>query len=153
MELLIKETLERLLEVMGVAFTGVKIEKEADNAYYAQVETPESNLLIGWHGETITALQHILRCLLWKQGVDSKAQIVVDVDGYKKRQSESVIRLAKKKAEYALENLREITLPPMNGYFRRTVHLFLANDEHFKDKLVTESVGSGSDRAVKIIPK
>lgn len=153
MELLIKETLEKLLEIMGINFTGVKIQKEGDDAYYAQVETPESNLLIGWHGETITALQHILRCLLWKQGVDSKAQIVVDVDGYKKRQSESVIRLAQKKAEYALENQKEVVLPPMNGYFRRTVHLFLAENEHFKDRLVTESVGAGNDRAVKIIPK
>lgn len=153
MKLLIKETLEKLLKVMGVNFTGIKIEKETDEAYYAQVETPESSLLIGWHGETITALQHILRCLLWKQGVDSKAQVVVDVDGYKKRQSESVIRLAKKKAEHALENNKTITLPPMNGYFRRIVHLFLANNEHFKERIYTESVGSGHDRAVKIIPK
>lgn len=153
MELIIKETLEKLLEVMGIQFTGVTIQKESDESYYAQVETSESSLLIGWHGETITALQHILRCLLWKQGVDSKAQIVVDVDGYKKRQSESVLRLAKKKAEYALENNKQVTLPPMNGYFRRSVHVFLASDEHFKDRVMTESVGSGTDRAVKIIPK
>jgi len=77
--------------------------------------------------------------------------IIVDVDGYKKRQEESVLRLAERKAEYAIETQKEIKLPPMNPYFRRKVHLFLA--DKFKDKVTTESTGEGQDRAIKIIPQ
>ena len=153
MELLIKETLEKLLDVIGVSYTGVKINKENDKTFYVQIETSSSSLLIGWHGETIGALQHLLKCLLWKQGIGSDIQVVVDVDGYKKRQEESVIKLAERKAEYAIENQKEVKLPPMNPYFRRKVHMHLANSDKYKDVVTTESIGEDSDRAVKIIPK
>ena len=153
MELVIKETLEKILEVMRVPFSGVKVDKEDENSYYVSIETSSSNLLIGWHGETIAALQHMLKCILWKQKIGSDTQIIVDVDGYKKRQEESVIRLAERKAEYAIENQKEVKLPPMNPYFRRKVHLHLAASDKFKDKITTESVGENQDRAIKIIPK
>jgi len=153
MELLIKETLEKLLEVMGIPFTGVKIKKEGDKAYYTEIETSNSSLLIGWHGETIAALQHLLKCLLWKQGVESDIQVILDVDNYKKRQEESVVRLAERKAEQAVLNQREIKLPPMNPYFRRIVHTHLANHPDFKNKVTTDSVGEGESRQIRIIPK
>lgn len=153
MELLIKETLEKLLDIIGISYTGVKIMKENPTAYYGEIETANSSLLIGWHGETIASLQHILKCLLWKQGVDSKIQIIVDVDNYKKRQEESVIRLAERKAEVAISSQKEIKLPPMNPYFRRKVHTHLANDVKFKDRILTESIGEGEQRQIRIIPK
>ena len=152
MELLIKETLEKLLDVMGISYTGVKITKEGDSAYYTEIETENSSLLIGWHGETIASIQHILKCLVWKQGVESGIQIILDVDHYKKRQEESVVRLAERKAELALSNQKEVLLPPMNPYFRRIVHTYLATHKTHKGKVTTDSVGEGEDRAVKIIP-
>ena len=151
MELVIKETLERILEVMKAPFSGVTVTKEGESSYYVSIDTSSSNLLIGWHGETIAALQHMLKCILWKQKIGSDTQIVVDVDGYKKRQEESVIRLAERKAEYAIETQKVVKLPPMNPYFRRKVHLFLA--DKFKDSIVTESTGEDKNRAIKIIPK
>ena len=153
MELLIKETLEKLLDILGVPYTGVKITKETETAYYAEIETESSSLLIGWHGETIAAIQHLLKCLLWKQGVDSKIQIIVDVDNYKKRQEESVIRLAERKAEVAIANQKEVKLPPMNPYFRRKIHLHLAGSDKYKDRIITESVGESEHRQIRIIPK
>lgn len=153
MDLVIKETLEKLLEILGISFSGVKITKESDNAYYAEIQTEHSSLLIGWHGETIAAIQHILKCLLWEEGLESKTQVIVDVDGYKKRQEESVLRLAERKAEQAIETGKEVKLPPMNPYFRRKIHMHLANSPKFKDTVITESVGDGMDRQIRIIPK
>jgi spoIIIJ-associated protein len=153
MELLIKETLEKLLDIMGIQYTGVKISKEHNSVYYTEIQTSNSSLLIGWHGETIAAIQHILKCLLWKQGVESKIQIVLDVDGYKKRQEESVIRLAERKAEVAVSSQKEVILPPMNPYFRRKIHTHLAESAKFKDIVITESVGEGEERQIKILPR
>lgn len=153
MELLIKETLEKLLDILKVSYTGVKVEKEKESIFYVEIETENSNLLIGWHGETINAIQHILRSLLWKQGVESKIQVTLDVDNYKKRQEYSILKLAERKAELALETAKSINLPPMNPYFRRKIHLFLAEDDKFKDKVITESIGEGDRRQIKIIPK
>jgi len=153
MELLIKETLEQLLEVMGISFSGVTVTKEGETSFYVSIETADSNLLIGWHGETIGAIQHVFKCLLWKQKLDGKIQVIVDVDGYKKRQEETVLRLAERKAEYAIETQKAITLPPMNPYFRRKIHLHLAASDKFKDQVETTSVGEDKRRAVQILPK
>lgn len=153
MELLIKETLEKLLDILDISYTGIKITKEKKDVYYTEIVTANSSLLIGWHGETIAAIQHILKCLLWKQGVESKIQLIVDVDGYKKRQEESVIRLAERKAEMAVSNQKETLLPPMNPYLRRKIHTHFAESKKFKDLLVTESTGEGTLRQIKIIPK
>lgn len=153
MELLIKETLEKLLDIIGISYTGIKITKEGENAYYTEIKTGNSSLLIGWHGETIAAIQHLLKCLLWKQGIESKTQVIVDVDGYKKRQEESVVRLAERKAEMAISSQREIKLPPMNPYLRRKIHLHLADMDKFKDRIITESIGEGEQRQLRIIPK
>jgi len=153
MELLIKETLEKLLDILKISYTGVKITKEGKDVYYTEIETANSSLLIGWHGETIAALQHILKCLLWKQGVESKKQVIIDVDGYKKRQEESVIRLAERKAELAVSSQKEVKLPPMNPYLRRKVHTHLANSDKFKNLVITESIGEGEQRQVRILPK
>jgi len=153
MELLIKETLEKLLDILGISYTGVKISEENKSVYYAQIETENSSLLIGWHGETIGAIQHLLKCLLWKQGIETGTQVVVDVDGYKKRQEESVIRLAERKAQFAIDSQKEVRLPPMNPYFRRIIHLHLAESDNFKDLVTTESAGEGLERCIRIIPK
>jgi len=153
MELLIKETLEKLLDILKISYTGVKITKEGSDVYYTEIETDNSSLLIGWHGETVAAIQHILKCLLWKQGVESKKQVIIDVDGYKKRQEESVVRLAERKAEVAVSSQKEIILPPMNAYLRRKVHTHLANSDKFKKLVITESVGEGEHRQIKILPK
>ena len=153
MELLIKETLENLLNLLGISYTGVKITKENENIYYTEIETENTSLLIGWHGETIAAIQHVLKCLLWKQGVESKTQVIIDVDGYKKRQEDSVIRLAERKAEVAISDQMEIKLPPMNPYFRRKIHLHLADSDKYKDLVSTDSVGEGEQRQIRIIPK
>ncbi len=152
MELVIKETLEKLLDVLGAPYTAVKVVEENKGVYYVEIDTNNSSLLIGWHGENINAIQHVLKSLLWKQGVDSKSQVIVDVDGYKKRQEESVIRMAEKKAEQAISTQKTIKLPPMSAYFRRQVHLHLSNDAKYKDAVTTESDGEGKDRCIKIIP-
>lgn len=151
MELLIKETLEKLLDIMGISYSEVNVKNESKELYYAQISSENSNLLIGWHGETVNSIQHILKCLLWKRGAGEKAQVVVDVDGYKKRQEESVLRLAERKAEYAIETKQVQSLPPMNPYFRRKVHLHLV--EKYPDLLATESVGEEPQRQIRILPK
>lgn len=152
MELIIKETLEKLLEILQVSFSDIKVKKENNEAYYTEIMTDNAPLLIGWHGETIAALQHVLKCLLWQKGVDSKTQVIVDVDGYKKRQEESVLRLAERKIQMAIANQKETLLPPMNAYFRRKVHLFIAENEKYKKLVLTESVGVGLERQIKVIP-
>ena len=66
------------------------------------------------------------------------------------RQEANVIKMAERKADFARSSQQPQSLPAMAPYFRRLIHLHLA--EKFED-LVTESDGEGDFRHVIIKPK
>lgn len=152
-EKVIQEVLEQLLIKLEAPFEKIEVEKEkADemNIYRINIEAEDPSMLIGFHGETIHALQHLLKVITWKKTGD-EFNIVLDVDNYRKRQEENVIGLAKRKVEMARKTRKTQVLPPMSPYFRRAIHLFLAQEE-FND-IKTESIGDGDHRQVTIVYK
>lgn len=152
MEDLIQETLAEVLKNLGVIFRKFKVHVDKNHpsgqiVYRVDIDTDEAATLIGFHGETIYALQHILKSLVWKKA-NENVFIILDVDGYRKRQEESVIAIAMRKVESARKTFQDQILPPMSPYFRRVIHMALAKPEYAD--LVTESVGEGETRAVVI---
>lgn len=149
---LLQETLAELLKNLGIVFRRFKVTMEENYRagapiYRIDIDTDEASTLIGYHGETIYALQHLLKTLVWKK-TDSTIFIILDVDGYRKRQEESVVNLALKKVELLRKTGKSQMLPPMSPYFRRVVHLSFTKPEF--DDITTESFGEGDDRAVTI---
>lgn len=149
METLIQETLEQLLKKLSTPFRKIRIEKRDDNTYRVNIESEEPSLLIGHHGENIGALQHLLKTMIWKKG-ENGPNLVLDIDDYRKRQEENVIKMAERKVEMVRRTQAPQPLPAMSPYFRRVVHLHLA--EKFDD-IMTESVGEGDFRHIQIKPK
>lgn len=152
-ESVLKETLENLLIKLETPFDNVIINKEKQNnsdLYRINIESEDPSMLIGFHGETVYALQHLLKVLAWEK-TKTEYNILVDVDNYRQRQEENVINLAKRKVEMARKTHKTQVLPPMSPYFRRVVHLFLNSDD-FKD-ITTESIGESDHRQVTIVFK
>lgn len=149
METLIQETLEELLKRLSTPFRKIRIEKRDDSTWRVNIESEEPSLLIGHHGENITALQNVLKTIIWRK-TDGDCNIILDIDDYRKRQEENVIRLAERKVEMVRKSNQSQPLPAMSPYFRRIVHLYLS--EKFKD-IETESVGEGDFRHITIKPK
>lgn len=152
MEDLIQETLAELLKNMGIIFRKFKVtvdssQPSGQRLFRIDIDSDEAATLIGYHGETIYALQHILKTLVWKKA-EENVFIVLDVDGYRKRQEESVVAMAMRKVEAARKTMQDQILAPMSPYFRRVVHMALAKPEF--DDITTESVGEGEQRAVTI---
>lgn len=155
MEDFIQETLAELLQNLGVTFRKFKVNIDNKHpsgsvVYRIDIDSDEASTLIGYHGETIYALQHLIKSLIWRK-TNENVFIVLDVDGYRKRQEESVLALAMRKVEAARKTLETQILPPMSPYFRRVVHMALAGEE-FSD-IATESIGEGEHRSVTIKPK
>ena len=124
-------------------------ETDGDNpVMLLDVRGDDLDPLIGRQGETLAALQYILRLILSKEfghGVD----VTVDVQGHKQRREEQLRRMARRMAEQAAERQRVMTLEPMPPNERRLIHLELRDHPD----VFTESVGEGSHRKVTIIPK
>jgi spoIIIJ-associated protein len=112
------------------------------------VRGPDVSVLIGRRGETLAALQHIAR-LIVGQETTSRADLIVDVDGYKARREQSLRQLAERLAEQAVRTRRRVVLEPMPPHERRIVHLALRDHP----SVTTESIGERDRRKVTIIPK
>lgn len=150
MDTQIQEILEELLNKLSSPFRKIRIEKKEDNHFRVNIESEEPSLLIGHHGENIFALQTILKTIFWKKYPETECNITLDIDDYRKRQEENVLKLAERKVEAAKKTGQTQSLPPMAPYFRRLIHMHLA--EKFKD-ISTESVGEGDFRYLTIKAK
>lgn len=113
-----------------------------------QIRGRDLGMLIGRRGETLAALQYITR-LIASRELQRRANIVIDVEGYKTRREEMLRRLATRMADQAVQLGRTVALEPMPPYERRIVHLALRDNPEVR----TESTGEGEHRKVTIIPQ
>jgi spoIIIJ-associated protein len=145
--------LEALLDRMRLKAEVVAVrgepETEGDSpVLMLDVQGDDLDPLIGRQGETVAALQYILRLILSKE-FGRSVDVVVDVQGHKQRREEQLRRMAQRMAEQAVERQRVMTLEPMPANERRLIHLALRDHSG----VITESVGEGTHRKVTIIPR
>jgi len=144
---IIRETLTGLLEHLHLPFSDIQVSDD-DGFVRIDIESPSASQLIGWHGETLNALQHMLKAIMrTKAALDRSPFLVLDIDGYRRDQEEKVRQAALRKAEFVRRTGNRVALPPMNPYFRRIVHVFVANAPDMQD-LTTASTGEGDYRQI-----
>ncbi|MCF7846792.1 MAG: KH domain-containing protein [Candidatus Gracilibacteria bacterium] len=149
METIIHKTLKLLLDEFGAEYDVITVSEE-NSHYRANIEAPNASRLIGRGGQTLQAIQILLKSILWAQN-EEKVFVTVDVDNYRKDQEDKVLEKVERTIDLMKErNLSEIKLNPMSPYYRRLVHLWVA--ENFPD-LTTDSIGEGSGRAIKVFYK
>lgn len=150
MELEIQDIVTEMLQKMQIPYSNIEVELEDDGkTYRINIGSEDSSLLIGKHGENMQAFQSIAKLITYRKFPENKDfSITIDVDNYRKRQEESVIEIANRKADYVRQTGKNQSLPPMSPYFRRVVHMHLMQPEF--DDLATESQGQGSFRQVVI---
>ncbi len=149
MDELIVETTGKILQFLQIPFTEIKVKLDGD-ILRTEVVCPEPSRLIGWHGETLNSVQHLVKSMIRTAKKMEKAPfIVMDVDGYRIMQEDKVKRIAEAKADFVRRTGARVTLPPMSPYFRRIVHTHISSTPTLSD-LTTESIGEGEYRQVVI---
>jgi len=144
------ETLRNLLRYMGIQAEVVVQEASGDESLPVVLEVKGDNLgiLIGRQGETLRDLQYITRLIVSRK-LQRWANVVVDVEGYKRRRQRTLTELAERMAKRVVTDGRPMTLEPMPAHERRIVHMALRDHQ----SVSTESTGEGSRRKVVIVPK
>ena len=122
--------------------------KETEGAYEIGINSQEPGMLIGKNGETMRAIEQILRLLVNKK-MEQSINLSLDIAGYKNKRRQEIEDMAISAADSAVRVERVQLLIPMNAYERRIVHLILSK----RDDIETESVGSEPDRRVMIKTK
>lgn len=109
-----------------------------------EIDGPDSSLLIGFHGDNLRALRHLLSIFLRKE-LGQEVIVMVDVAGYLARKEERIKGMAQKAADIFDKIHEPQDLPPMSSFERRIVHSYLTEKGYN-----TESAGEGYDRHIVV---
>ncbi|MCZ6538266.1 MAG: Jag N-terminal domain-containing protein [Chloroflexi bacterium] len=146
-EQLISELLDYFLGAMGVVADTYIRDDDEDGSLVFEIEGQDAGLLIGRRGETLQALQFLVRMITSRQ-LGRKAFVVIDIEDYRERRIQMLRRLARRTAGRVASSGREDSLEPMSPAERRIVHMSLAGHPDVR----TESEGEGNQRRVVIFP-
>jgi len=138
----VKDVLNNITKCLGLE---IKSDiKDSEDAIKVNIDGENLGLIIGHKGETLDALQLLTSVIVNKTG-DYK-RIELDVQNYREKRQETLIRLAEKKANDVIKYGKNITLEAMTPYERRIIHTALQEN----DKVTTVSVGIEPYRKVVI---
>ena len=141
----VRAIVARVVHALGLRGS-VDVEENEDEIR-ATVNGEELGLLIGKHGATIDALQHIAFRAAFRGDADRK-QVTVDAAGYRERRESALHRMADRAAAEALRYDRPVELEPMRAPERKIVHLYLRE----RTDIDTHSEGDEPDRRLVLTP-
>jgi spoIIIJ-associated protein len=140
----VRALVERVVAAMGI---GARVDvREGDEEVVVTCTGGDLGLLIGKHGQTIDALQHVANAALHRGGEGAKP-VTVDAAGYRERRRTTLEGIALRGAERAAAGER-VLLEPMTSVERKIVH------ERLKDVpgVETSSEGTEPNRYVVVLP-
>jgi spoIIIJ-associated protein len=137
--------MERLVSDIGVEAT-VEVDED-DDGVSARFVGEDLGLVIGHHGQTLDAIQHLAYRIAFK-GIEARKRVEVDAAGYRERRAVALRAAADQAAEAAVHDRRPVELEAMSALERKVVH------EHLKSRrdVETYSEGQEPDRRLVVAP-
>lgn len=142
----VEQLIEKLFSLLEIE--GTFSLEEQDDVLGVMMETKDTGIVIGYHGEVLESLQLILSLAIAKK-IGRFVRVSIEVDGYKKNRTEYLHNLAMQTKERALSENKEQVLSSLKSWERRIIHLYLQED----DQVTSESSGEGRERVLIVRPK
>ena len=144
-----RKAVSLLNEIVGAMKMDVNINISENKEFlHINLEGAELGILIGRRGETLDALQFLVN-LAANKNQPKRKRIVLDIEGYRNRRTETLNKLATKLANKAKQRGRSVVLEPMSSQERKIIHTALQG----RDDISTFSEGSDPYRKIVISPK
>jgi spoIIIJ-associated protein len=141
-----KGFLDTLLKKMDVDCKyEIKFENEVLNVDIYEINDKDKGIMIGKRGKNLDSLQYILSLIINK-GRQTYVRTLVDVENYRSKREETLVKLAERMADKTRFYKKKIKLEPMNPYERRIIHSALQD----KEDIITYSEGEEPYRKVII---
>ncbi|WP_216324953.1 protein jag [Deinococcus aestuarii] len=123
--------------------------REVEDALEAEITGENAARLAGRDGRTLGAIEVIAYTVLAKQAGRSDLRVRVDVGGFRRRQADTLAKLAERLAVQVAKSGEPHELQPMPPAERRVIHIALK--EH--PDVMSESIGEGASRRLVIKPR
>ncbi len=143
-----EDFLHDVFAAMGLEVV-MKIEDNAKEDCLIELSGKGLGILIGRRGQALDALQYLLNLSINRKNAEDKVHFILDVEGYRQRREQTLIKLAKGVAERAIKTRREVKLEPMNRYERKIIHTVLQDNK----RVETHSAGEDPYRYIIVSPK
>ena len=138
----VRELLERIVSEFGVEAT-IDI-REDEEGVTGEFRGTDLGLVIGHHGQTIDAIQHLAYRIAFR-GATNRKRVVVDAAGYRERRAVALRASADQAAEAAIHDRRPVALEAMSALERKVVH------EHLKGRHDVETYSEGEEPARRLV--
>jgi len=135
--------LEGLLDAMDLP-GDLRIKLHDDHAELEVIDIG-SGALIGRRGQTLEAIQELVRCSLQRQ-FQRHARVKIDAEGYRARRMEKLVEKADEAIDAVLDGGEPERLEPMDVFERKAIHQLVAE----VDGLTSRSQGREPARRVII---
>ncbi len=161
MDALVEPILKDMITLLGFPDAGIAKTEIAGQIVYSIEAGEAGRALIGQYGDTVYALDLVVKKIVEKKTAgstetpaphvnkDSRAReplFLIDVNGYRTQKIKDLQSKALMMAERARSLQYDVELTPMSAYERLIVHTTLQDAPNIK----TESQGEGRDRRVVI---
>lgn len=123
--------------------------RETEDALEADISGENAGRLAGRDGRTLGAIEVIAYTVLSKHEGRGDIRVRVDIGGFRKRQADTLTKLAERLAIGVAKSGEPHELQPMPAAERRVIHIALK--EH--PDVMSESVGEGAARRLIIKPR
>ncbi|MBV9799400.1 MAG: KH domain-containing protein [Solirubrobacterales bacterium] len=138
----VRALLERIAAESGVE-AEVRVREDQDGVV-AEFVGDDLGLLIGHHGQTIDAIQHLAYRIAYRGATDRK-RVVVDAAGYRDRRAVALRAAADQAAQTAIHDRRPVALEAMSALERKVVH------EHLKARHDVETYSEGQEPERRLV--
>ena len=123
--------------------------RETEDALEAEISGENAGRLAGRDGRTLGAIEVIAYAVLAKHAGRGDLRVRVDVGGFRRRQADTLTRLAERLAIQVAKSGEPHELQPMPPAERRVIHIALKENPD----VMSESVGEGAARRLVIRPR
>ncbi len=138
----VRELMERVAAEAGVE-ASIELQED-DEGISAEFVGDDMGLLIGHHGQTIDAIQHLAYRIAFK-AANAPRGVVIDAAGYRDRRATALRATADQAAETAINDHRPVALEAMSALERKVVH------EHLKSRHDVETYSEGQEPARRLV--
>ncbi|MDD2487604.1 MAG: KH domain-containing protein [Candidatus Gracilibacteria bacterium] len=145
----IQELCEKFFTLSGIKVDALTVscEDQDKNIFFIKLETPDSKLIIGTHGQTLDNIKHLLNRMI-ESSVGKNFTIHVEVNDYLKLKDEKLYRYIDGRIDYITKNGKSVVLPNFTPYERKKIHSYIS-DKNIEG-LKAHSEGEGKERFMHI---
>jgi len=124
----------------------IKVTQHEERIIYL-IQCDHGDVLIGKEGETLEALQYILKLAIAKRYKQS-LKLTIDINGYREKRKQDLTAMVKQLADEAKKTGNSFKTDPLNPYERRIIHTLFK----YSKTITTKSEGEGHTKQVIISP-